>query len=469
MKLKLKLFIYFLLCGAAFAAVTTQVSGVTPTSGNIQITLTAPTGSACLVEVSLDPTTYSPIDDNNAALFTNANLTSRGLGSRIISQKTQNYLAGASGAAQQGLDGKWYGRGLTASTPYYGRVNHDGACDSGSEVFFSFVTANIPSGTTHNKEMPSDGAGGAAWCRFYGTSSASCSDGQTGLQLFPLNVPGDAQAQQPVTNGVFLSAFDTTSTWLHLGTYNGSGTFTTPATFTGTGETPAYFPIAINLGWQASYEPINGANSLDYLEVDITGLGAGATSSARQATGCFSLAGGGPRCDTPVQTVTLPSSSGPVHFGGTTFGMTDWGASFSGLDPVLAEQHKGTATYPGSGSVFTWASGNVFRPQSWIAGTQITFTGDCTGTYALAGVPTGTQTTLTVVGTPTCTGTAPSWVVTPLTFVLAKATASTDLITISQVNIQYQIDIGQQLGLAPCRMGTLVAALLQYRPRLEAT
>ncbi len=453
MKKRLSTLIVFTASLAVASVNNVTVRGTTPTQAILTYTLSAPTGSACMVEVSQSPNFTPLAHDVDPALFSGAQYDSRvgTIGSGIVSRV---FVAGTRGAAQQGSDGKWYSRALAANTLHYFRINNDGNCDGGGAVTGTFTTRPIPSGRLYNDPIPADGAGGVGWCRFYGNSRAPCVDPQTGAVTIPLNVPGE-NISTTNSAAAFGSSYDPTGNWGNSGdAATGAGP---AATFSGSGETPLFF--AVNLAditnsWGASYEAING-NSIDYLQVNVTGFGAGSTAGSRNVTGCWSLAGGGNRCDSPVLTQTLPTSSGTITFGGHTAGMTDWGAAYSGLDPVLAGQHSGTVTNAGNG-VFNWAGGNYFRPQAngWMAGTRITFTGGCTGTYSLASIQGETQLTLTNTS-PTCSSGAIHYTVTPLTFILAKATASTDQITVSLATFDYQTSSGQGLGSSAMQDGNM--------------
>ncbi len=440
----------------ASAAVSVTVRGTTPTQAILSYTLSAATGSACLVEVSEAPGFSPVVHDTDATLYSGSNLDSR---SGSITNGTYHvFVAGTRGAAQAGIDGRQYSRALAASTVHYFRINNDGACDRGGAVSGSFTTAPIPNGRLYNDPIPSNG-NGAAWPGFYGSSRTSVVDPQTGARIVALNVPGENVDVSTSAQG-FAASFDTTGTWAHPA--NAATGATPAATFSNSNQAPLALDVNVtaltnswingNSGARASYEGING-DSLDYLQVNITGFGAGSTAAARQINVCLSLAGGGNRCASPMVTDTLPPASGTVSAGGHTPGMIDWGASFSGLDPVLAGQHAGTVTR--SGATLTWASGSAFRPQTWMAGTQITLTGGCTGTYSLAAPPTQPFGSLTLSAAPTCTSGAINYTVTPLTAIIYKATNSTDQITISNVTLDYQTSFGQGIGSSAMQDGNM--------------
>ena len=138
----------------AFGAITNvTVQGTTSTQAIV--TYTAPTASACTVEVSLE-SDYTPlVEDVDPVLFPGSdsdNRTGNLINGRsriiVIGKRGDNAVSGFK-AITAAVDGHNRSRALRAATIYYGRIT----C-GGDSAAFTFQTANLPVGDTRGEPLP---------------------------------------------------------------------------------------------------------------------------------------------------------------------------------------------------------------------------------------------------------------------------------------------------------------------------
>jgi len=429
----------------ALAAVTNvAVRGTTPTQAILTYTLSAATGSACTVEIS-ESSAYTPlVHDVDPSLFGGAGADSR-TGS-IVNGYYHVFVAGTRGAAQQGLDGKWYSRALAANTLHYFRINGNSACDSGGPVTGTFVTANVPAGRLYNDPIPAAPGGVAAWPHFYGTSRTPVVDPQTGLKMFPITVPGDqpAHVQSEVA---FLEPFDATGTWeLAAGSL--------PATFSAGNSAKLFLPANLSIFFGSTYNELATAY-LSWFQAHMTMWCSGPCETSESRTVDYCLTVNGVTCATAIFKVDLPTTSPgiPLIFGGMSPGMTDWDTTPSvnpAIDHVLASQHLIAVNVSG-GTAVQWAdtSTTYFRPQAWTANTPITLSGpNClASTLTMATVPSSTLLTLGSSAGSECSSAVAT--VTPFGLLVWKDSSSTDQITLGAATWDAETDYESQIDSSP--------------------
>lgn len=148
-----------LLSTACLGAVTNvRVMGTTSTQAVIEYT--APSFSACTVEVS-ESASYTPlVHDVNPALFAGSDQDDRY--GNVTSGRSRTIVVGKR-TAEKAADGKYYSRALQTYTTHYYRVTCNGETATGT-----FRTRNIPLGTTYNEPIPVDPnePGATAWPTF---------------------------------------------------------------------------------------------------------------------------------------------------------------------------------------------------------------------------------------------------------------------------------------------------------------
>jgi hypothetical protein len=143
------LFLSLLWLAPVHAAITNvRVLGTTTTQA--VIAYTAPSLSACAVEVSESSALVPLVNDVNAVLFPGANLDSRAGSTSNANGLMRVFVAGKR-AAELATDGKYYSRALQAYTTHYYRITCGSDSASGS-----FQTQNLPLGSTYNDPYPRD-------------------------------------------------------------------------------------------------------------------------------------------------------------------------------------------------------------------------------------------------------------------------------------------------------------------------
>ncbi len=428
-----------LLCVAgslACAAVTVTVRGTTATQAILSYNLSAPSGSACLVEISESPS-YAPlIHDVDGSLFSGSNRDSRS--GSVLNGGSHVFVAGTRGAAQLGLDVRRYSRALAANTIHYFRINNDSACDSGGVAAGSFVTGTLPMGRMYNDPIPTDPShpGITAWPEIRGASRIPAVDPQTGARYVPMTVPGD----QPALSGSgtnFGSPFDTSGTWTCTA---GAA----PCTFSGTNSAKLVLPFdpgqagALHFFLGGSYEVV-ATQYLDWINNQLTmycsGAGCGAAPAANHIAD-FCLSVNGVTCASAVIQKTLGNSSAVVGVGGTNVGMTDWLPWTTPIDHVLATQQAMAVTISGANVTYADNSNQHFRGV-WTNGTRATLSGaGCASPVTIASVVDDQHLALT--SSPGCS--SGTLTVTPFTLLVWKDNISTDTFTLSAAHYDWQSD-----------------------------
>jgi hypothetical protein len=419
-------------------AVSLNLGNPSSTEVMLTIHLTAPTGSACTVEVATDQAYSSLINDVNALLFTNANKSDRGNGSWIASPSTHYFKIGTRGRAYKGLDGRYYSRVPAAASLLYIRVNNDSACDPGGPANATVTMGTIPYGQMYMDAIPTDPAnpGVTAWPELRGTLRTPYTDPQTGLQYTPITVPGDLPFQ--TNSGVnFGAAYDGTGTWaLSRGAL--------PATFSGSNSAKLFLPVDPaqsgaptfgSLGY--TYEYIVSA-SMDYFYAHLTAYCSGRTCSSaagpnKTLDACLSV--NGVTCASATIKVVLPSRSAVNHFGGTKYGMTDWMPWSTPINHVNAKLQTTSVTINGANVTYDDSTNREFRT-SWTGGTRATLDSGCASPVTIASVTDVRHLTLT--GAPGCTKANMS--ILQLGLLVWKDTASTDQFTLTAANYDYALD-----------------------------
>lgn len=184
---------------------TSQAVSMSTTPTSSIMSYTAPTTSACTVEVS-ESASYTPlVNDVNATLITSspaANLDSRagsvgaGTTSRVFVAGSRTIVLGADTVT-------YYSRALQANTLHYYRIT----CNSTTFATGTFTTANIPVGLTYNEPYPasSDIAGDWLLPTMTGLRSQTIID-LTGAQLSPVSIPDDRMNPMSSSTGITLGS-----------------------------------------------------------------------------------------------------------------------------------------------------------------------------------------------------------------------------------------------------------------------
>ncbi len=425
-----------------WSAISATVRGTTPTQAILSYTLAAPTGAACMVEISESPS-FAPLDhDVDATLFPGSNLDSRS--GSITNGNTHIFAGGTRGGAQIGSDGKWYSRALAANTLHYFRINNDLACDTGGGVTGTFTTANVPLGRLFNDPIPAAPGGGTAWPHVYGTSHAALTDPQTGIKMVPVSAAGD-QPNSQVTGASFGNPYDPGATWVCAGN-------TLPCTFSASNSARLILPINLGIFIGANYEELS-TGYLSWIQAHLTMSCSGGTCGSASAANrtvdfCLTVNNGGLTCATNIPQQVLGTSSSTFTAGGDAPGLADWTLDASLLNHVLISQHSADVTI--SGTTVTYAdstNGDTFQPIVWGNGTQIVLNGSgCTNqTFTIATVTDSFHLTLT--SAPTCS--SATYTLTPFALLVWKDTSSADAFSITAAQYDDEVDYEQQLDSSP--------------------
>ncbi|MGH9666123.1 MAG: hypothetical protein ACRD9L_16990, partial [Bryobacteraceae bacterium] len=239
-----------------------QVTGTTSTQA--VISYTAPTASACQVEVSTDSAYTALVNDVQPSLFPGSNLDSRD--GAVTNGLYREFVAGRR-TAELAADGKRYSRALQADTPHYFRIT------CGTDVATgSFQTSNIPLGQSFNDPLPVDplNPGQYAWPTLSQTDrTQTVIDPQTGLLIRRLSLAGDRYCHQgniscwpsPIV-GKFANVYDPTGTWTSPGSIIGDDqSFTT---ISGS-QQPLFADPALSIYQGASHA--TNVSSLNYVQI----------------------------------------------------------------------------------------------------------------------------------------------------------------------------------------------------------
>lgn len=418
----------FLLPALIWGSTTLTIVGSSPTEAVLRINNSAPTGSACTVAVATDAAFSNIIPDDNTSLFTNANSTTRGGGSFMVSPSLQYYKIGQRGGAQTGLDGNRYSRALTTETAYYVRTS---GCDSGGNATMSFVTPSLAFGILDNDGIPTDPnhPGEAMWPDCIGANRSVFSDPQTGARITCVTVPGDMTANaNGGTNQAFNAPIDSTGTW----------TLTSPFTYSSTNQKKIFFPTGVNYQLKWNYDDFSNGY-LDFFEVHATGT----SSTGSILNAC--LTADGATCWTATQTsAAFSGSSTTKNFGGSNYGLTDW-TWIMRIDHHMMATHVADVNFSVNPTTVTYVDGSTFKGV-WGQGTPITFSGSgcSSSTFYVQASATNSDQQLTINTSTGCTGTVTATINAFGVLLWANSSASSQF-SLSSVNFDYQIETEAQI------------------------
>jgi hypothetical protein len=383
-----------LAAGAAGFCQITNLRSLGITATQAVIAYTAPSDAPCTFQVSEGNVISTLVHDVDPAIFAGSNQDNRpgslsfGASRTVVVGKRSSELATAGPYAGM----RHYSRALQLLTLHTFQVT----CGTYTATT-QFTTTNIPPGDTFPDPFFGDpgNPGDQPFPEALADNSGSWSfiDPLTGIWLKQVSARGhvdDVVALYPPSNpiitarnaGVLGSGCDAGGPWStpcnavapnnnSLGCDWGAwATCNYGSNFTSVANSTAWliFPLDMN---QEYWGPPGYGTNYDYsLTIDQALVGmAGHTSSANNQLDVALSFNNGASAATQLQTLTLPSSNGPVSAGSVDF--TAWGLSPWLLDthPRFNREewlrHSGTATL--SGSTLTWASGDPFSTY-WFQG-----------------------------------------------------------------------------------------------------
>jgi hypothetical protein len=388
------------------AIINVHVAGQ-PTTTQVVLSYTAPSMSACTVEVSESPS-YAPlVFDVDASLFTGANTDASRPESFIAGQLRQVVMGKRS--AEIALDGKRHSRALQALTTHYYRIT----CGT-DQTTGTFVTGNVPLGNTYN-DVPFDrnNPGSLAFPSIdWVNKGTTYVDPHTGVLLKRMSGPGEIVPT--ITTGLtFSNAYSLGTGWTISGlqaVYAGSS-----------GQSFVYYR-ATDPAWPGFKTP-------DSVQIQLTGA-AGSAANAADRTINLCLTNDGVTCASKLVQQVLAQTAANYTVGDTVPILEFWRSALpnpSGEVPSAREDIRvqlSSVSVGADGATVTRQSGDLFSLKL-AAGSRVTLDGtDCAvGTVS-------NENTLTLA-TPFCVtaGThnyqGRNWGV-----LIQKASASTDSITI---------------------------------------
>jgi hypothetical protein len=357
------------------AITNVTVSAVTSTQA--LLTYTAPSDSACTVQVSHSNTLSPLVHDVDATIFSGAN--SDGRAGNIAIGTSRQFVIGQR-TAQQGSSSYFYSRALQADTTHYYQIACGGATASGT-----FTTGNIPLGQTFNEDVPANPAatstpyfvsgGQYAWPDFtsWTDRTETVIDPQTGLLLQRVTMPGDQ-----ITLNV--PAGDHTFTQI----INPSGNWTNPTSVIANDTATASYSGSTSDKLVLTDQNITDANQYPITALTVSLLGwcggtTGTCATGNNATVDVCLTVNGVTCWpsnslAQIQAVALGTAALPSSFitGGS---MAPILASWTppGVGPLPLSDilpRSGSVSVNVSGNV-TWNGGSYFYP-NWVSGSAIT-------------------------------------------------------------------------------------------------
>ena len=280
----------FILSLTAFSLAAQQFTVDTSqaTATQAVLTYTAPSTSACTVQVSESPS-LSPLDhDVDPNLFPGANLDSRP--GTVTNGLKRTFTAGTR-RSDLATDNKLYSRALQANTRHYYQVT----CGS-TAVTGQFLTANPPLGNSYSDIPPFNAAGfgNYGWPTIdWNDQTKVYIDPLTGIALKRFTVPGAFGFQGGSAGskggGALPVYWDLNGAWTNAANIT-SGASTSLATYTGASSDPIF------VAWDSSnLNPegyqfngyIGSAYSLDNLQLNVFGNGSDASAANRTVQVCL--------------------------------------------------------------------------------------------------------------------------------------------------------------------------------------
>jgi hypothetical protein len=268
-----------------------RVLGVTPTQA--VIAYTAPSSSACTLEVS-ESASYTPlVHDVNTALFASSNADSRS--GNVSTGRSRTFVVGQR-RTDKAASGRWYSRALKADTVHYFRVTCGVDTATGT-----FRTANVPFGATRmdNFQPDTERLGQHRWPSTpkYGEEII---DPHTGTALKDLTKRGWVYA-----NSTSAGAFSTASGANWTNPSSALADDAAYATYTGSGQDW----LAVT-GWTYPDSSSVSLNQLAFINLYVKGYCTGANCTTGGQTMQVCLTRDGANCEDPIREFDLPATEG---------------------------------------------------------------------------------------------------------------------------------------------------------------
>ncbi len=295
---------------------TLRVDASQITATQAVLTYTAPSASACTLQVSQSSTFAPLVHDVNTSLFGGSNLDSRP-GSTANGLR-RSFVVGTR-RSDQAADGKLYSRALQAATTHYYRLSCGPETATGQ-----FATANPPLGNTFPEPMPFNpaGWGNYGWPTIdWNDKTRVYIDPLTGIAIKRMTGPGEVRGHVHGygwdSAGIFSSYVDLHGAWTHAQNIVGNGAAPSQAVvagYSGANRDPifvAWGPGGLPEGFSTfNPEPGYGLVSiLDNVQLAIFGTGTDASPENRTVEVCLSFYDSGATCNTRYYPVILPTSA----------------------------------------------------------------------------------------------------------------------------------------------------------------
>lgn len=346
-------FLIALLAAPLFAAASVEV-----TATQAKITYTAPSGSACDIDVR-EFGGSAVVHDVDATLFTGANLDSRATG---ITDGTRRVIVVGKRAAEKASDNRLYSRALQAYT------RHSYSLCSGT-ITGEFTTMNPPLGQTFGDPLPVDPLhpGQYAWPSFSWTDRTEVViDPQTGIAL--RMVVGARDAYYPLGGGTFGTAAPAATNWTNPGNVNVDDS--SVATYSA--ATHDWLLVQFDVGGFASKSVSNW--SLNSLNPSLNAWGNAGSMNLEFALAVDRVPA------TDILSHSIGNCSSSCTGAGNRFSviasptgiLNEWFASNGGLATFdIADISARGGTVNRTGTAVTWAGGDVFSLK-WTSNSKIT-------------------------------------------------------------------------------------------------
>ncbi len=312
---------------------TLAVSQTTDTQAIL--TYTAPSASACSVQVSQSSSLSPLVHDVDPVLFPGADLDSR---SGSAANGLQRTFVIGNRRSDLGTDNNLYSRALQANTLHYYRVTCGSSTASGQ-----FSTANRPLGNDYPDVPPfnSAGFGNYAWPTVnWNDQTQTYIDPMTGIALKRVTSAG--WYGQSNTGNTFWQVIDINSKWTNPSNVL-SGSAGTVASYSGTGNDPLFvaFDAANVKGFNGyGFSTWQPTQTFDNDMLRIFGRGTGTI------TGCISI-DSGQTCASPTFDFVNLATAGSSNPAGTY--------------PTSCATETSTGCFPNQGF---WGGWN-FAPVEW--------------------------------------------------------------------------------------------------------